>query len=225
MAKQIDIACVLRSSTDPEKPSQYSYLDVLKLKTAFEKFLKIDHSFICLSDVSIPKVQTISLIGDTPGWWAKIELFRPEIFKRPVFYIDLDMVICDDITDFILKCQNEQFLMLTNHKDSINKDNKPASAIMYWNGDYSFLWNEYLKSPAAWQKEYSVHPRLGDQAFISERVDWKSLFSVEGINEEWFTWLSPKISSTTETKILIGEGKRKPSNPKYKDHPLIKKNS
>lgn len=55
---------------------------------------------VCFSDVDVPDVQTIPLQHDWPGWWSKMELFRPDIMDD-IFFIDLDTVIVGDITELL----------------------------------------------------------------------------------------------------------------------------
>lgn len=51
-----------------------------------------DAALTCLSDVDVPGVDTIPLHHSFPGWWAKLELFRPGL-PADFLYTDLDNVI------------------------------------------------------------------------------------------------------------------------------------
>lgn len=48
--------------------------------------------FVCLSDVQVPDVECIPLTTDWPGWWSKMEMFRPDL-DFEFFYTDLDNLI------------------------------------------------------------------------------------------------------------------------------------
>ncbi|EPV2076191.1 hypothetical protein ACV22K_004568, partial [Escherichia coli] len=82
------IALVLRSGGD------YNASDVQWLVNQLPK----DYEIICLTDLKclhVPGVKVIPLINQWQkcrGWWAKIELFRPDI-TDDLFYLDLDTVI------------------------------------------------------------------------------------------------------------------------------------
>lgn len=53
------------------------------------------HSFRCLTDHDdIPG--GIPLQHSWPGWWAKLELFRPDVFTGRVVYFDLDTLLVGD---------------------------------------------------------------------------------------------------------------------------------
>jgi hypothetical protein len=217
LMSKITIACVLRTPDQnvPEsKKKHYGPSDVLKLKKAFETFLSIDHDFVCLTDQEIPGVKTIPLIGNTPNWWAKIELFRPGLFAGPVFYCDLDMVICNPLDEMMLLLPGDNFLML-NH----------GSGVLYWEGDYSFLWDRYLQNPFDTWKQYSKKPKIGDQGFIYDNVEnKKSIFMIEGFNKNWLFLYKGNVHPPKESKILIFNGyKHKPNKGGYDSHPLIKK--
>ena len=49
-----------------------------------------------LSDVPVDGVETIPLQHDWPGWFAKFELFRPDI-EGDLLYFDIDTVITGDL--------------------------------------------------------------------------------------------------------------------------------
>lgn len=100
------IALVLRSGGD------YNASDVQWLVNQLPKGYEI----ICLTDLKrlhVPGVKVIPLINQWQkcrGWWAKIELFRPDI-TDDLFYLDLDTVIAGDIRP-ILEDPPTSFTML-----------------------------------------------------------------------------------------------------------------
>ena len=56
--------------------------------------------FLCLSDTTIPGVNTKPLLYGWPGFWAKMELFAPWMTDDFLF-MDLDTVILGPIDDFL----------------------------------------------------------------------------------------------------------------------------
>lgn len=82
------VACVLRSG------GVYTAEWVGRLQRAAERFLR-PHRFVCLSDVPAP-CERIPLAHDFPGWWAKVELFRPGLFDGTVLFVDLDTLLLGD---------------------------------------------------------------------------------------------------------------------------------
>lgn len=213
---KLTVACVLRTPEQniPEpKKKNYGPTDVLKLKKGFETFLTLEHDFVCLTDQEISGVKTIPLIGDTPGWWAKIELFRPGLFDGPVFYCDLDTIICGELDSVIPLFKDEKFLM-------INK----GSSFMYWNGDYSHLWKIFNLDPLRIQKMYRKKPKIGDQAFIYDNVNAKEFYEVNGFDKEWIFEFNSASTPHEKSKILQVWGfKHKFHEPAFKNHPWVKK--
>lgn len=57
--------------------------------------------FVCLTDVvlGIEGVREVPLEHGWPGWWSKMELFRPGLFTGPVLYADLDTLPVGDLSD------------------------------------------------------------------------------------------------------------------------------
>lgn len=220
--KKITVVCVLRTPLDlgnKDKQKQYSKVDVLKLKKAFEKFLTIDHNFVCLSDRKIPNVDTIMLSGETPGWWAKIELFRPNLFTTPVLYIDLDMVICNDLNSLVDECYGNKFLMLKDPKVGT-----PGSGIMYWEGDYSYLWDMYCSDAVAIQERYRRKPKIGDQAFIADNIEYSFFVDLKNVKSEWFCTLKFNTIPHPDSKILICVGLgNKLHREEYNNHEWVNK--
>lgn len=54
---------------------------------------------VILSDTPCERPRQM-LLYDWPGWWSKMELFRPDIFGD-LFYLDLDTTLVDDIRPMI----------------------------------------------------------------------------------------------------------------------------
>jgi hypothetical protein len=90
-------------------------------------------------------------------------------------YFDLDTVIVSNIDAIINSFLTYDFLML---EDPWIKGSS-SSAMMWWNGDYSFLWNEFVSlSESYWSYTYRPKNRYGDQAYIMERVKHQHIQSV-----------------------------------------------
>ena len=204
----INVVCVLRQGGKVG----YDATWVKKLKNSVARNLTLEHRFICLSDVDVP-CERIPLISHGAGFWAKLELFRPGLFQGPVLYIDLDTVICNNINDVINSVKDQPFVMLKE-----TDKNVVSSAVMWWQGDHSYLWERYTSMSVDLLKEqYSKMPRYGDQAFIEDYTAHTLL--QQHIPESWIGWSSQREIST-DTKILIfRKVSQKPST--MPEHPLV----
>lgn len=86
---------------------------------------------ICVSD--LPAQGYRPLEHEWPGWFSKIELFRPAQFAGLVVYMDLDTLICGPIPDIEAKLtaalQAGPPLALL---DDFYQPTRPASGVMAW---------------------------------------------------------------------------------------------
>jgi hypothetical protein len=212
----INIVCVLRSNNS----KLYNSVWVEKLKNMISRNVSVPYNFVALSDCDVP-CNRIPLEDNGPGWWAKLQLFRSNIFEGPVLYFDLDTVICKNIDQLINNCiSQEKFLMMKIHNRKL-KQHISSSCIMYWDGDYSQIYKKYMLDQQKYHQIYSASPRLGDQAFISENVDHG--FITDLVPEDWFkvTYKDDYTADLSQTRIMIFK-KRKYKPTTRLDHPIVK---
>ena len=105
-----------------------------------------------------------SLVYHWPGWWSKMELFRPELWgqNEPVVYLDLDTVV-----SLLVR---EEFTML---KDFYRPE-KAASGVMAWYGKNTPSWvlEEFRLDASRHMAHYRRWPHLwGDQGFIVDHLN------------------------------------------------------
>lgn len=165
LVNKINIACVLNIQDNPRGP-RYSIEWVDKLYRGISRNLDLKFNFICFSNISTP-YDTIPLVSNSDIFWNKIELFRKDLLQGPTLYLDLDTVVCKNITDVIIKLPQDQFIMVREPNNKIN------SSIMFWNSDYSYLFDEYINNKDKIVQQYwTTGPKgFGDQVYISERVN------------------------------------------------------
>ena len=103
----INIACVLRQGGKVG----YDATWVKKLYNSVSRNLTLPFRFICLSDCEVP-VERIPLEEVGTGYWAKLQLFRKNLFDTPVLFFDLDTVICGNIDQLVKNIlEQNDFLM------------------------------------------------------------------------------------------------------------------
>lgn len=139
------------------------------LKRQLDQFAPFD-DFICLSDVNVPGVNTIKLKSQWPGYWAKMELFDPEI-KGDFLYMDLDTVILDDISHFEV---GKTTLLRDFYRDGVHRSRslnivKPeglGSGLMYLcEKDRGQVWRAFNRAPL---NAINLNINLGDQGFLEK---------------------------------------------------------
>lgn len=159
------VACVLRSG------GIYDVEWVRKLRDGVARNLTLPHWFVCLSDIDVPvyRCERIQLTNNWPGWWSKLEMFRPGLFDGPVLYFDLDTVVVGSLD--AIAAHSHRFTMAHEFYRPVLL----CSTAMAWNGDYSFLYESFAADPGRLMKHYDHELpkrrsewRIGDQAFIED---------------------------------------------------------
>ena len=111
----------------------------------------------CLSDVDVPGVPTIPLRYDWPGWWAKLEICRPDI-PGDVLYFDLDTVALS-----VPEVSETTVLADFYHKHLV------GSGFMYiTERDRARVWAHFMADPERHIRECTRWPRHGDQAIFGD---------------------------------------------------------
>lgn len=125
------------------------------------------HRFVCLTDAEVPREthapgQIIPLKHDWPGWWAKIELFRPDLWAdgEQVVYLDLD----SDVIGSLLPLRRNRFTMLAD----FYFPRFLASGVMAWTGRApESVYEGFNVSQIG---RYKGRGRHGDQGYIAEAI-------------------------------------------------------
>ena len=185
------VACVLKSGGD------FDASHVARLKTQVERHLP-GADFVCLSDVPVPCAR-IPLIAGLSGWWSKLELFR----LPSAIYFDLDTSIIASLAD--IAAYPHRFTAL-EHWD---RDGRLCSGFMAWNGDYSYLLDEFTKKDHL--KYARCMGRWGDQGYIQDHLR---------VQPEWVNTLFPgcmmsykkhcRESIPAGTRVIYFHGKPRP---------------
>ncbi|WP_114094498.1 hypothetical protein [Thalassospira xiamenensis] len=119
--------------------------------------------FVCLSDVAVD-CDRIDLLHDWPGWFAKIELFRPGLFAGPVIYLDLDTDVVGDIAPLSVR----EFTMLSD----FYRPELPASGVMGWCDDApGEVYEAFCADPHGAMARCRHRDCWGDQGFIASALN------------------------------------------------------
>jgi hypothetical protein len=124
-------------------------------------------AFGCLTDTVIPGVLTHKLAHDWPGWWSKIELFRPGLFPDGLrlLYLDLDSVVVGSLAPLLAR--RERFLALEDfYRRPPEYARGLGSGVMGWTAGDPLV--------ASWYHEFTSDPQTymracgygGDQRYI-----------------------------------------------------------
>ena len=128
-------------------------------------------NLVCLSDVKIEGIKTLSLWYDWAKWWAKIEICRPDIHGDVMFY-DLDTLVINEPENVNVDT------VLTDFGD----DNVIGSGLMYLTQETrAKIWDAFIKDPQGNMAKHVKWPS-GDQGFILPFVKdaqrWQDIMNV-----------------------------------------------
>lgn len=197
----LDVICVCKSG------GVYDADWVARLKRGLERNLG-NHRLRCLSDIEVP-CERIPLHHDWPGWWSKIELFRPGVIENPTLYLDLDTVIVGSLE--AMREVPAGFAMLRSFWD----ENMVGSGVM-WFGDKvpTGVYNKFSRQADAYIQHYELNkngPYVGDQAFIWDTMGRQ----VEQINDYFDGIVSYKMHCKKflpkEAKLVCFHGTPRPT--------------
>lgn len=155
----------------------YSYEYVKNLFNAVRRHSTELFSFVCLTDddevIEKANFDTIELKHGWPGWWSKIELFRPDLPKIPSVYFDLDTVIKGNIDFLLQQAHSHAFITLRGFTHRFKKPGHMnfASGIMagsFW--EYSQVYDSFLKDPRRCMTKKQENWMHGDQGFIASVI-------------------------------------------------------
>lgn len=118
---------------------------------------------VVLSDVDVPGVPRLPLQYDWPGWFAKMELFRPDL-TGPLLYLDLDTVVLGDLSALE---GSDRSKMLSD----FYRSHQPASGFMWLtDDDRARVWEHWMRDPAGHMRRAKTTQCWGDQGIIAEAL-------------------------------------------------------
>jgi len=99
----LTVACVYWKGYFEGREDIFNSIYVDKLFNMVKRNLTIPFNFVCLTNYidHHTMYDTEPLQNNWPGWWSKVELFRPGLFEGRVLYIDLDTLILKDLSAFV----------------------------------------------------------------------------------------------------------------------------
>ena len=184
--------------------TKYSLDYVQVLYNMVQRHLTIPHKFICFSDHVKP--QKI-LTGDIEfrkfkdshyeGWWNKMQLFREESdLKGPCLYMDLDVVLLDNINDLATFGDDMTFGVINDFNILTKEYN---SSIMKFNNEVAtdLVWKPFL------QQKTELMKLQGDQNAMSKLVKGSQYLKVMldewSYSYKWFSRQDPRFDKSKWT--------------------------
>ncbi len=143
---------------------KYSHEYVNKLYSMAKRNCTVPFNFICVTEREkhLDKNITIKKLPDTGlhGWWNKVYLFKPGFLDGVNFYLDLDVVIHDNIDSFLTYGKEDDFVACLDFGQPEQWFN---SSVMRFNSDvHGHIWETFNKNTSKYTRRFH-----GDQNFIT----------------------------------------------------------
>lgn len=177
---------------------------VYRLRDSLALFCDAQYRFVCLTNESLPGIDTIPLAESRPGFWNKLELFK---LPGPVVYLDLDTLIVSDVTDVLT--YPHEFTTGTNWKHG----RAMASWFLAWGASQNlrYLNREFRTSDIPHYQQCGA--RWGDQGYIedhfvgvSQRID--DLFPGRALSYKYH--VKPAGHVPKRASFVVFHGKPRP---------------
>ena len=146
------VACVWTERNQGQGGSVYNSQWVRKLKAGVLAQAPYAR-FECLSDWTLDH--------DFPGWWAKIELFKPGRFVGPVLFMDLDTLVVGSLKN-LLGYRGEFAICRDFYHPT-----RMQSCVMAWTpGPHTAsIYDRFTSDPHRWMRKFR-----SDQEFIEDTL-------------------------------------------------------
>lgn len=214
---KLNIVCVLKSGPI------YNVDYVNRLYAGVKRNFNKEFNFFCLTDLNSkkfdPNIEIIPLIHNFPGWWSKMEIFRPNIFPSGnVVFFDLDTLIADNIDFFDVNFENDTLYGLRD----FYKINSFASGVLcFRTGEEISRLYLHFSSKA----DSIIRNEHGDQDFLGKQLIKKNFlqdvflgkiksFKVDCYEQSTGAFFVPK-----DTSVICFHGKPRMcdvNNPDFK---------
>lgn len=194
-------ACVLRSG------GVYTPDWVARLCRDAATHLKPSRS-VCLTDVDWgcpDEILKRDLLGPWPGWFSKLELFRPGLFDGPVLYVDLDSLILKPIpllNEFLARLGKAWTSLAL--LDDFYAPNRAATGVMAWTPSPATeaIYTEFARRPVikpGWNN--------GDGSIIGQYPHYRLQAMFPGAFQSWK--VQEKLRKPVTGSVLCFHGEPK----------------
>ena len=188
----LSVASVLRSG------GVYDHFHVKRLQMHVARHLRQPYRFVCLTDIRLDHVETVPLVHGWPGWWSKLELFRPDALSGRVLYLDLDVSVVGDLAP--LADFPADFAAIADYQFPLQLN----SSVMVWDSGYAdHLYTEF--KPVAEVVMKRLH---GDQQWIFEKLPFAARFPKRWVPS--FKASGQPKSPPPDARVMVWHGQPKP---------------
>jgi hypothetical protein len=207
MKEKVNIMCIYW--TGDFRGRDFSPLDVHRLYQTVNKHIDRSFNFYCLTndmncDVPGTKI-ALKHPDDWPGWWAKMELHRPDLPSGRTLYMDLDSHAIRSLQP-ILDTRGD--LVMFNARMEKNTPGVvcryQAATMLFDPGKFSWIYDKFMQDWA-----YYINHYRSDQDILGEWVPDQPAFQ-----DEWLIKMSRLVKNREywnhpPKKVIIVTGQPK----------------
>lgn len=183
--------------------------DIARLRATVDYHIDRPYTFHCLTnrpDANIPAVK-IPFKNEWPGWWAKVELFRPDLPCGKTLYLDTDTHIvrslqpildfpCTDLVMFPSK-EPKEFWSRPPVDGWVHR--YQAATMLFIPGTLTWLYYKFKENAVEYMKRYR-----GEQDMYGELIPNQPTFPREWMLKTEALRRHPNLPSSTI--IVTGQG-------------------
>ena len=150
---------------------------VNRLYSMVRRNLSLPCRLVCLTDNKeglIPEIGIIKLQQKFEYCWTKIELFRPDVFSEEdlCLYLDLDVVITDNIDDLITFEPEKRFIGLYDWYSPRRHPHYNSSVMRFYGNSHSDLYRSLVEKlgngTVRWEREFDAYLGSNDKVVLWE---------------------------------------------------------
>lgn len=145
-----------------------------RLFSAVRKYTDSEEQPRCVLFTNVPErcdsvqtlgVELLPLVHRWPGWWSKLNLFEPGVLTGNVLYLDLDVVVCGNLSGiFALNPRPLIMLPSLEYPGLFN-----GSVMLARVEPLGSLWHELVQTPGLIER-WTRGAATGDSSYIADRV-------------------------------------------------------
>ena len=146
---------------------KFNHEHVNRLYKMVCKNYKDKFNFICYTENSSHinkniEIRNLDLSDDLEKWWWKLTLFK-EAAHEPTMFLDLDVVIQNDITHYKDYCTENKIRTIKAWWKPHARDLLPIepgfnmdlnSSVIIWKGDFTNIWNHFYQNADYYMCKY-----------------------------------------------------------------------
>jgi hypothetical protein len=161
---------------------------------------------VCLSDVPVP-CERISLRYKWPGWWSKMEMFRPDLGLGDFLYFDLDTIIRGNVAHM------ERCGHLATLRDFYRPEGLGSGMMFIPEAERAAIWQAWIADPDRWMSEHSVG---GDQEFMERYWLGKARRLQDIYPGEVVSFKANTTEEVSRARVVCFHGRPKPRDVQWR---------